>query len=44
MEGVEGDAMDLRVEEQEEEIGAVGAKDGNGIKGDVAKKAPSGEG
>ena len=43
MEEVRGGAMDPGLGEQEE-IGAVGAKYENGNRGDVAKKAPSGEG
>ena len=43
MEEVRGGAMDPGLGEQEE-IGAVGAKDENGIKGDIVLEAPSGEG
>ena len=42
MKEVKGDAIDP-VREGQGEIGAVGAKDENGVKGDTALEAPSGE-
>ena len=44
MEEEERGVMDLRVGEQEEGSGVVGAKDGNGNRVKTAEKAPSGEG